>query len=123
MRNIKFLRITSMSLFSPIDESPHAFDWLPALLRSTSPTCRESVERVHLSFALQALKDMDCVAWGEIECALSLTCFPRLQNIYLQFIFYTSEPTQAQVAKRLTGLASRGAVEIVVDRAGQARWD
>jgi hypothetical protein len=108
LRDTKNLWITGIKLSTSLTP-----DWLPALLMSTSTACRRSVESVYLSFALETLKDMDRVAWGEIEHALSLTLCPRLQNIRICFTVLSSGLTQVEVAKRLPELASRGTVEIV----------
>jgi hypothetical protein len=113
LRDVKDLRITGIKLSAPVAESSHAFDWLPALLMSTSSSCRTNVESLYLSFALEAPKDMDRVAWGEIEHALSSTRFPQLKNIRLHFTVYAPGLTQAEVAKRLPDLALRGTVKIV----------
>jgi hypothetical protein len=113
LRNAKDLRITGIKLMDSTFEFLHTSDWLPALLMSTSPTCRAIVESVYLSFELGTLEDMDRLAWGEIDRALSPTRCPRLRNIRLHFNVYYSMLTQAEVAERLpSGLASRGVVEI-----------
>jgi hypothetical protein len=114
LRGARDLRITGIRpAWGTGLEPSHDYDWLPALLQSTSAACRETVESLHLAFVLHVPEDMGRVAWGEVERALSPARFPRLRRVRVRFTVYLPGLSLADVARRLPGLASRAVVEIV----------